>query len=240
MQVSSIPRRNAVYDMTSTTRPTHKTAEFRQMIGKILACRSGVAFIEFAYAMPFLMVLGMSGVELANIATANARVSAITSNIADGVARVRDRIDEVDINDVITGAQYSGQGINLTGKGRIIISTVEDNAATATPTTDQVITWQRCKGAKVVAAAQTIGTQGQILTSGPGPAGRQISARPGNPVIFVQVFYDYTPIFSSRLFGTITMRYSSAFSVRDRVVQTMQNAQNLSGANVAACNLYSA
>lgn len=213
--------------------------QFKQL-RLLFSSQSGVALVEFAYALPILILLTFGGAELANIAITHARISSITSMIADGVARVRDRIDENDINDVITGAKYAADSLNLTTRGRIIISTVEDNAATTTPTTDQVITWQRCKGIKTVATAQTIGAEGQVLTTGVGPAGRQISATPGNPVVVVEVFYDYRPIMSDRFFGPITLRYSSAFSVRDRTIQALQNAQNLSGTAKATCNYYSA
>ena len=201
---------------------------------------NGLAMIEFAYALPVLVLLTFGGAELANMAITHARISNITSMVADGVARVRDRIDENDINDVITGAKYSADSLDLTSRGRIIISTVEDNAATATPTTDQVITWQRCKGTKVIPAADTIGSENQILTGPIGPTGRQVSATPGNPVIIVEIFYDYRPIMSDRFFGPTTMHYTSAFTVRDRTLQTLQNAQNLSGTGKATCNYYSA
>lgn len=204
------------------------------------ASQSGLALIEFAYALPFLILLTFGGTELANIAITHARVSAITSMTADGVARVRDRIDENDINDAIIGAKYAAESLDLTGRGRIIISTVEDNAATTTPTTDQVVTWQRCKGIKSVAAAQTIGTEGQVLATGMGPSGRQISATPGNPVIVVEIFYDYKPIMSDMFFGPITIHYMSAFSVRDRTLQTLQNGQNLAATAKSTCNYYTA
>ncbi|WP_327754408.1 TadE/TadG family type IV pilus assembly protein [Sphingobium sp. SJ10-10] len=207
---------------------------------QLRANQKGLALIEFAYALPFLILLTFGGTELANIAITHARISAITSMAADGVARVRDRIDENDINDVIIGAKYAGDSLDLTSRGRIIISTVEDNAATSTPLTDQVITWQRCKGIKSVAAAQTIGTEGQVLTTGMGAAGSQISATPGNPVVVVEIFYDYKPIMSNMFFGPITIHYSSAFSVRDRTIQSLQNAQNLSGTAKSTCNYYSA
>ncbi|KXU32941.1 hypothetical protein A0J57_06955 [Sphingobium sp. 22B] len=202
--------------------------------------QNGLALIEFAYAVPFLILLTFGGAELANIAITHARISAVTSMVADSVARVRDRIDENDINDVIIGAKYAAESLDLTSRGRIIISTLEDNAATTTPTTDQVITWQRCKGIKSVPNTQTIGSEGQILTSGVGATGSQVSATPGSPVIVVDIFYDYRPIMSDRWFGPITIHYSSAFSVRDRTIQTLQNAQNLSGTAKATCNYFSA
>lgn len=202
-------------------------------------CRDGLALVEFAYVLPVLITLTFAGAELANLAIANARVSAITSMVADGVARVRDRIDENDINDIITGAKYAGESLQLTSRGRIIISTLEDNVATTNPANDQIITWQRCKGVKSIAANQTIGSEGTTLSSGMGPAGN-LAATPGNPIIVVEIFYDYRPIMSDKWFGPITIHYSSAFSVRDRSLQTLQNGQNLTGTAKATCNYYSA
>lgn len=211
---------------------------FRQLLGRLHIDQSGLALIEFAYILPFLILLTFGGVELANTAITYARVSSITSTVADGVARVRDRIDENDINDVITGAKFSAEGLDLTSGGRIIISTVEDNAATVTPTTDQVITWQRCKGMKNVASS--IGAQGAVLTSPIGAAGAQLLATPGNAVVIVEIIYDYRPIFSDMFFGTRTIRYRSAFSVRDRTLQTLQNGQGLATAAKATCNYLTA
>ena len=202
-------------------------------------CREGLALVEFAYALPVLITLTFAGAELANLAIANARVSAITSMVADGVARVRDRIDENDINDIITGAKYAGDSLQLTSRGRIIISTLEDNAATTNPANDQIITWQRCKGIKSIATGQTIGSEGATLSNGIGPVGNLL-ATPGNPIVVVEIFYDYRPIMSDRWFGPITIHYSSAFSVRDRSLQTLQNGQNLTGAAKATCGYYSA
>ena len=199
----------------------------------------GLALVEFAYALPVLIILIFAGAELANLAIAHARVSAITSMIADGVARVRDRIDENDINDIITGAKYSGESLQLTSRGRIIISTLEDNASTTNPVNDQIITWQRCKGVKSIAVGQTIGSEGTTLASGIGSSGDLI-ATPGNPIVVVEIFYDYRPIMSDRWFGPLTIHYSSAFSVRDRSLQTLQNGQSLSGAAKATCGYYSA
>lgn len=206
---------------------------------RICSDQSGLALVEFAYAAPFMLLLTLGGAEMASLAITHARISAITSMIADGVARVRDRIDENDINDIITGAKLAGGNLNLTSNGRIIISTVEDNAATATPTTDQVITWQRCKGTKNnVPAADTIGAEGAVLTNPIGEAGRQITAKPGNPVIIVQVFYDYQPLMTRRFFNIGVVKYTSAFSVRDRTLQTLQNGQNLAANEKATCNYF--
>ena len=209
-----------------------------KLLDQLTDCRSGVAYIEFAYSLPIFILLCMYGVELANIAITNARVSNITSMMADGAARVRDRIDEADINELMVGAKFAGQGINITKYGRIIISTVEDNAATASPTDDQTVTWQRCKGEQVPTGVDVYAPEGSTLTSGVGPTGQKIVAKPGNPVIFAQIIYKYQPIISNRFFGPITMNYSSAFTVRDRVVQTMQNGGALANSSKSLCTAY--
>lgn len=219
--------------------PFHKSDGPFPLLHRLKQNQSGLALIEFAYTLPFLMLLTFAGAELASIAITHARVSSITSMAADGIARVRDSIDENDVNDVILGAKYSADSIDLTNRGRIIISTLEDNPAT-TSTTDQIITWQRCKGVKSVATAQTIGTEGQVLTTGVGPAGSQLTATAGNPIVVVEIFYDYRPIMSDMFFGPITIHYSSAFSVRDRTIQTLRNAQNLTGTAKSTCNYFSA
>lgn len=202
--------------------------------------RSGVAYIEFAYSLPVLIALGVTGVELANIALVHARISSITSMVADGAARVRDSIDEADINEIVLGAQMAGQGIKLTQHGRIVIYMVEDNVATPSPTNDQIITWKRCKGAKVLTAAQSFGNEGAVIgTQGIGPASKKISATPGNPVVMAHIIYDYQPIVTDKFFGPMTIEYTSAMIVRDRVTQTLNNGGNLSNANKSLCTAYS-
>jgi Flp pilus assembly protein TadG len=64
-----------------------------------------VALIEFAYSMPILMLLGFTGVELANLAIASMRVSQITMTVADNLSRAKQTVPlglpqlrEVDIN----------------------------------------------------------------------------------------------------------------------------------------------
>lgn len=119
---------------------------------------SGLAMIEFAFAAPLLLVLGLGGIEAANYAVASLRVSQIAMTVADNAGRVRTALDENDINDIMSGGKMIGSGINFAANGRIILSDLEQRTTTTgsggvgTKTTAnpngyrQFIRWQRCAG----------------------------------------------------------------------------------------------
>lgn len=200
--------------------------------------RRAVAYMEFAFALPPLLLLFLGGGELANLAITHARLSQIAQMTADNAARVRNRIDEVDINELFLGTQFAGDSIKFLQNGRVILSSVEDNDATASNTADQVIVWQRCKGVKNVTSSY--GTEGQVLADSIGSGTRRIKAKPGDPVVFVEIQYDYKPIISSSFISASTISYTSAFPVRDRPEGTMQNGSNLSNSQKALCSTFSA
>lgn len=210
-------------------------------IQKLIENRSGVAALEFALVAPLMFVFTLFGLEICNMAASHLRVSQVVNMTADNAARVHDRIDETDINELLLGSRVAAGNIDVTGKGRILLSVVEDNVATTGNLTDQIITWQRCKGTKV--PASTYGSQGDVLADGIGPTGGKIAATGTNPIIFAEVFYDYQPIiplfFTSALVGNHTIRYSAAYTVRDRTLQSMQNGSSLADSQKSLCSAYS-
>ncbi len=210
----------------------------RRFYASLARDRSGVALIEFAYSLPLLIPLSIWGIESANLAIVNMRVSQVAMMVADNAARVRDRIDEADVNNILLGAKLAGSNIDLINKGRIVVATVEDNAATVA-TDDQVVKWQRCKGVYAPGATKT--TEGQVLTGGVGATGNKISPTPSNPIIFVEIYYQVpllVPGLSRPIFGTPILRYSSAFLIRDRIDQNLQNAGALTGSAKSTCDYY--
>jgi hypothetical protein len=106
--------------------------------------QSGLALVEFAISLPVLLVLGLTGIEVANFAIANLRISEIAETTADNAARVRDSIDETDVNELMTGAKTVGTQIKFADNGRVIVSDLEPRS----DGTGQWIRWQRCYGAK--------------------------------------------------------------------------------------------
>ena len=202
------------------------------------ACTSGVAMIEFAFALPVLMALGLMGLETANYAMANLRVSNIAMLTADNAARVRDSIDENDVIELFTGAKMSGESIRFAQNGRIILSSMEPNTAGSGGTsTGQYIRWQRCDGARVVSSSYGLEGAGQTNATlqSVGPANNQVSAASGTAVMVVEVTYVYQPIISNAILGPRTIRYESAFNVRQRTNQQLNNINNVTR---RTCNVY--
>ena len=226
---------------------------------RLWANRSGVALIEFALSLPVILLMGLGGTELAHMAIARERVDQIAMLVADNAARVRNIIDETDVNEIMAGGKYVGQGIDFGAHGRIILSNVQNNPTN----TGQWIRWQRCAGAKNVSSTYgnvNDGWQDTSLSAGiydhTNPTAGKISAAPGTIVMFVEGVYDYQPIVPISYFGARTFRATQAFNVRDRTPASSTNADgtvnlnppkdiqdqsNLAATNKnSSCSLYSA
>lgn len=191
--------------------------------------------LEMAFAIPFLVLVGFGGLEVANLTLTHTRISQLALNTADNAARIAagsnltmPEIREVDINEVFGGAQRQAAGLDLTSNGRIILSSLERNA-----TGGQTIKWQRCFGNMQVPSAFGVEGTGKNDNNfkGMGPAGREVTAASGTAVMFVEITYEYQPLLYGKLLGEKTIRTTAAFNIRE--------ARDLSGVKApgtkAAC-----
>lgn len=181
---------------------------------------SGVALIEFAYSLPILLALTISGAEITNFITVKLRVSQLALHVADHGARLGEgtqlqakTVDEADINDLFTGAKLQARELNILDNGRIIVSSLEP-VANPNTTSRYKIGWQRCKGAR--AHPSSYGVQGGTNMVGMGPTGRQVRAPDDGAAIFVEINYKYQSIvpFWPARFDDITE--IASMPVRDR------------------------
>lgn len=211
--------------MTTVSPLTSHLERFARRLG---ASRSGLATIEFAVTLPVLTLLGMGGAELANITLDEMKVSEVALATADNASRlgqtdnssVAPTVSESDVDSVMQGANDAGATIGLPNHGRVILSSLEKDPATG----KQYIHWQRCIGAS--AHKSRYGDDktnnglhlGEML--GMGRAGKQVSApSTTQAVMYVEVYYDYQPLFGSmftKLIGMpATIGKEAAFLVRD-------------------------
>ena len=179
-----------------------------------------MALIEFALSLPILLTAGLWGAEVAHKALMQMRISQIAVLIADNASRVGEnsllgevKLYEADINDVLLGAQIQGgTDFGLYERGRVILSSLE-----VVPETEdrQYIHWQRCMGKR--RESSWYGDEGQGIGSsfpGMGPLGEEIQAVQGEAVMFVQVVYEYEPLFAELFVETTTLAATAAFNVR--------------------------
>src|SRR3546814_12805043 len=90
--------------------------------------------LEMSFAIPFLVLVGFGGLEIANLTLAHTRVSQLGLNTADNAARIaagsnltQPQVREVDINGVFVGAERRAEGLDLENNGRIILSSLQRN-----------------------------------------------------------------------------------------------------------------
>lgn len=201
---------------------------------------SGVAMVEFAFAAPLVLGMGMLGTDTAYLVITHMQVSQIAMQVADNASRVGEqdvltarKVYESDINETFVGAEKLGENIGIFRQGRVIISSLQRNADGG-----QWIKWQRCRGAKNYDS--TYGVQGEGATGtgfpGMGRPGSYITASNGTAVMFVEVAYDFRSITPMNIFNNQQIVYTAAFNVRDN-----RDLNSLySGGNVASCSTYSA
>ena len=188
----------------------------------LLRGESGVSAVEFALSLPVLLAIGGYGVEVANLALTQLRVSQAALYLADTASRVgltsaltTKQLRESDINDVYFGLAKQGEPIKLTTYGRITLSSLEGRADGT-----QWLHWQRCIGANNKAGYGSnwdagTGTAGVTVTS-MGDSGAPVKAPANSGVMFVEINYDYRPLFGTTYVAAQKIRYTASYIIRDQ------------------------
>ena len=188
---------------------------------RMLAADSGVAMTEFALAAPMLMLAGLYGAETTWLTIAHMRVNQTALRIADDASRIGEisalatrKIYESDINDLLFGAHLETGSLDFFANGRVIISSLE--VVPDSSPEQQYIHWQRCKGR--MDWPSSYGVEGDGLSGsfdGMGPEGDTITAAAGDAVMFVEVAYNYEPLFGDMFVSDRLITGYAAFNVRD-------------------------
>jgi hypothetical protein len=181
--------------------------------------RRGLAMIEFAFSLPVLLLVVLYGLELANYAVVREQVSQLAALAADNGSRLgvqevlKNRpITEQQINDLFTGTNLQGGTLDLPRNARVIMSSLETNESGG-----QWIHWQRCFGS--ARHPSSYGIEGDGATggyvSGMGPQGARVKATAANPVIFVELYYEYQPLIFAAYAPSKAITEVAAMIVRD-------------------------
>ncbi|PCD01605.1 tight adherence protein TadE [Sphingomonas spermidinifaciens] len=197
--------------MTRALRPV------RHFLRRLAAARDGVIIIEYAFYLPILLLLGLSGAEITNYIITRMRISQLALHLADNAARIgtgtqlqQKTINEVDINDLLTGAGLQAGELDLFTRGRVIISSVENDPANAGKFR---IRWQRCRGSKSYDSPYD---NTKTNLAGVGPSGRQVIAPTDGATMWVEVSYTYRPLVKEAWSPSLDMVETASMMVRDR------------------------
>lgn len=220
-------------------------ARTRGLMRQLKRDSSGLALIEFAFSLPIFIGLGFYGVEVANLAITQMKMSQIALNMADNASRIGTLnstlgakvIDEAQINDVFQAASIQAGAAGIYQDGRTVLSSLEVNAQGG-----QTIMWQRCKGMQF--EDSDYGPEGTGATgtgfAGMGPPGDKIRASNGTAVMYVELTYTYHPLFGSMFMEEQELRQEAAYTVRDAREIGKQPTNNVSASRKSTCDKYDA
>jgi hypothetical protein len=169
------------------------------------------------------MILVLVGLELTNYVLANHRVRQIAAMTADNASRLRTQMSEGYINQLFVGVQKAGGGIDFQNRGRVILSSVQNNAAA----NGQWIRWQRCYGQ--LSRVSKYGTQGKGQNDTSLPTVNGLVAQAGSALMYAEAEYEYKPLIASSFLKNRKIVHEVAFIVRQRT------DFSISGSNPSTC-----
>lgn len=144
----------------------------------------GNVAVEFALALPLLLLMLLASAELGRFVLLNQKIDRVAVTMSDLVARV-ETISESDIDDIFNAAAQVAAPFDLDGLGRVVVSSVINDDGEG-PT----IAWQRSGGGSFAASSE-IGTEG-----GPAALTDEFAVREGETAIISEVFFNFTPFLS--------------------------------------------
>ncbi len=202
-------------------------SRFRSLVARVTQTgkslrkdNSGLALIEFAYSIPVLFGLSITGADAAMYVQMSQKVSQIALATADNASRLglenglqARRVFEGDVIQIFSGAEEQSGKTDFYDNARIILSSVEldgDNLP--------YIHWQRCAGGRQYSSThgnQGAGKSDDSLEDGIGPAGRKVLPVPASAVMFVEISYQYKSLFGLEPFDGREIVQTAAFNVRE-------------------------
>lgn len=184
---------------------------------------SAISTVEFALILPIFITMGLTGVELAYMATVNMQVSQTAISLADNASRlgqtdnssVSPTVNETDVDSIMAGALRQGESFNLEENGRLILSSLEYDETTGR----QFIAWQRCRGEldrdSLYGNQNEKNGKGSFRVWGVGTGDTKITAPEGSAIMVAEIYYEYDGIIGGDFGDTAEFRQEAIFAIRD-------------------------
>jgi Flp pilus assembly protein TadG len=148
-------------------------------------CSDGNVAVEFALAMPVLILLMLCSAELGRFVLLYEKMDQVATTVSDLISQ-SETVSESEITDTFAAADQVAEPFDFSDLGVVIVSSVTNPDGTG-----PVIAWQR-SGGGAYGAASKLGAQGDTPVL---PA--DFVVRQGETAIIAEVYYNFTPFLSS-------------------------------------------
>lgn len=172
--------------------------------------RRGVAITEFALVLPVLMTLLYGAIEITRYIFITQKVEKLAHTVAD-VTGQSDKVSITQLEQMMAATSDIMNPYGMGPNGRVFISSVYRKPGDANAT----IVWQYPRagstdtGGGSLAASSALGAKGQVPVL---PTGFSVDER--EDVIVAEVFYRFSPLLTTRFFGTTTIYRSTFYKPR--------------------------
>jgi Flp pilus assembly protein TadG len=167
-------------------------SKFRPCARRFAKGESGATAIEFALVLPIVVLLLLGCFEVPRFVLVFQRIARTSSGVADLVAQADEPLTANQMKDIYTAAKIMMQPYDVVGNGRIYVSSINNPSGAGV-----TMTWQT-NNAGQVATPSKLGAQGSNPTAKIPAALVPLS---NEEVLAAEVYFNYTPVFSSRIYS---------------------------------------
>lgn len=164
---------------------------------RFLAAESGAIAAEFGLVISMLIVILMGCYESGRYILLHQKLDRASTSVADLIAQASGMSVSI-INDTYAAGVEQTLPFDLAGEGRIIISSVYNQAGVAN------VLWQCAGGGAFSSGTSAIGGEGVEAAM---PAGFEVAL--GENVVVAEVLYDYHPFLFNGIFKPSVFRHTT-------------------------------
>lgn len=198
--------------MVTTMTMANMKRYFRWPLRRLASDNGGVAVVEFALMLPFLITLFAGGFELTRFILLNHKLEKAVYTVSDVVAQ-QTSVSGAQLEQIMIAATEILQPFQLGSNGVIVLSSVY-RQNTSNPAT---VSWQFSGGGTSVNTSK-IGTVGQ-----PAALPDDFHLNSKDNIIVAEIFYSFTPLLGGDEVGTADLYKFAIFKPRLGALTTAPN-----------------
>lgn len=180
----------------------------QQLIRKLGKDESGIAYVEFALSLPFLMILFLGTVEVSRYLLLNQKLEKVSNTIGDVVAQASEaRTSEFD--ELLSVTQNIMLPFRFDTNATVIISSIRRNDGITT------VQWQYSGGGQLNRESE-LGEPGDVATLPP-----DFAMFDGENTIVAEVHYDFEPLLNQDILGEQPLYKMAMFRPRLGALTTL-------------------